>query len=325
MVELRLHGRKVESIFQLLGEQENDITYSVGWALARCPFFLRAFLEKVVVSTLDLESVLVRLQQHAEDKGFTDIEIEAPSQFHMIIEAKRGWNLPNRKQLEKYATRFSKSGATLERLVVMSECSKEYAKSNLEAEIAGVSVKPVSWKEVAALARDVLNRGSHEERRLLRELLTYLGRIVGMQNTSSNEVYVVSLRTKETPEGWGISWIDIVEKRGHYFHPAAERPWPKDPPNYIAFRYEGRLQSIHHIESYEVVTNFRERITEAPDKEQPPHFLYTLGPAFGPDKEIRTGKNIRQARHARCMLDTLFTCETISEAEKVSKERKEKL
>jgi hypothetical protein len=27
------------------------------------------------------------------------------------------------------------------------------------------------------------------------------------------------------------------------------------PPNYIGFRYEGRLQSVHHIDSFKIVHN----------------------------------------------------------------------
>jgi hypothetical protein len=40
MTELLLHKRKVESVFHLLGEHENDITYSVAWALSQSPHFL---------------------------------------------------------------------------------------------------------------------------------------------------------------------------------------------------------------------------------------------------------------------------------------------
>lgn len=35
MAELLLHNKKVESVFHLLGERENDITYTVAWALAQ--------------------------------------------------------------------------------------------------------------------------------------------------------------------------------------------------------------------------------------------------------------------------------------------------
>jgi 3-methyladenine DNA glycosylase AlkD len=34
MPDLFLHARKLESVFELLGAKENDITYSIGWALS---------------------------------------------------------------------------------------------------------------------------------------------------------------------------------------------------------------------------------------------------------------------------------------------------
>jgi hypothetical protein len=39
MTDLFLHGRKLDTVFDLLGSKENDITYSVGWALAQSPAF----------------------------------------------------------------------------------------------------------------------------------------------------------------------------------------------------------------------------------------------------------------------------------------------
>jgi len=44
MAELYLHQRQVQSVFNLLGEKENDITFSLGWALSRSPRFLCRFL-----------------------------------------------------------------------------------------------------------------------------------------------------------------------------------------------------------------------------------------------------------------------------------------
>jgi hypothetical protein len=35
MTDLTLHGRRVKTVFELLGDAEDDITYSVGWGT--CP------------------------------------------------------------------------------------------------------------------------------------------------------------------------------------------------------------------------------------------------------------------------------------------------
>jgi hypothetical protein len=47
MADLRLHGRPVETVFDLLGDKEDDITYSLGWALAHSDGLCRALLREV--------------------------------------------------------------------------------------------------------------------------------------------------------------------------------------------------------------------------------------------------------------------------------------
>ncbi len=120
MAEMYLHNHKVNSIFQLLGEHENDISYSVAWALAQCPSFLLEFLQKIGSPPANTNTVQIRLQHHETNGGITDIEIESSGRFYVIVEAKRGWNLPDRRQLEKYVARrsFKKSKAPFKRLMV---------------------------------------------------------------------------------------------------------------------------------------------------------------------------------------------------------------
>jgi 3-methyladenine DNA glycosylase AlkD len=64
MPELQLHNKSIETIFQLLGESENAITYSVGWALYRSPAFLREFLEAAIVHYDKKREVALRLQDY---------------------------------------------------------------------------------------------------------------------------------------------------------------------------------------------------------------------------------------------------------------------
>ena len=45
--ELTLYGRSVGTVFDLLGDKENDITYSLGWALAESERLSSALLEDV--------------------------------------------------------------------------------------------------------------------------------------------------------------------------------------------------------------------------------------------------------------------------------------
>jgi hypothetical protein len=56
VTELLLHGRRVESVFHLLGEHENDLTYSLAWALSQSPRFLTAFIRTTLGGTLVTEA-----------------------------------------------------------------------------------------------------------------------------------------------------------------------------------------------------------------------------------------------------------------------------
>lgn len=324
MAELFLHKRKVASVFHLLGEHENDITYSMAWALSQSPRFLNTFLKQTIGFNADPDKVTIRLQHHEKQAGITDIEIESPGLFFLIVEAKRGWNLPSLKQLQIYACRrsFTTSDGAVKRILPLSDCNREYALHAYGCnKIAGIDLQPTSWKEMVTLAQQAQKSASHAEKRLLRELLTYLRGLMNMQDIDSNWVYVVSLGPG-TPEGWSISWIDIVKKKRAYFHPVGGT-WPKEPLNYVGFRYNGKLQSIHHVEKADIFKDPHDKFPEIPSVNWPPHFLYKLGPEFAPAREVKTGTIYPNGR-VWCMLDTLFTSQTISQARDISKMRSEK-
>ena len=60
---------------------------------------------------------------------YTDIEIYDDSNFHIILEAKRGWNLPKTSQLEIYSKKesFFQSTNTFKKIFSISECTDDYA------------------------------------------------------------------------------------------------------------------------------------------------------------------------------------------------------
>lgn len=326
MPQLLLHSKPVESVFNLLGEKENDITYSVGWALSHSASFLREFLRSSVSfqGRMPMDSVAIRLQTYELDRGKTDIEIESAKHFYLILEAKRGWNLPSRRQLGKYLKRksFLTSRARLKAIVVLSECNAQYAKNNLDTpKNSQLPIIHSSWNDVFVCCKNARQRSTHAEKRLLRELSNYLQSIMTMKKIESNLVFVVALGgSKHALKGSSITSRDIVNKKRRYFHPFGRNGWPSDPPNYIGFRYRGRLQSIHHIESYEVFSDPHSIIKEIPSQKWDDHIVYKLGPAIKPTREVRTGNIFRNGR-VWCMLDTLFTSETISDARDLTKRR----
>ena len=310
MAKIYLHSKKIESVFELLGNNENDITYSIGWALANSHTFLRAFVKLVITKASHPEKAIIYLQEFKQDSGITDIEIRGED-FHIIVEAKRGWILPGNKQLNLYARRLTADNDQQNLIVAMSECSQEYASLHLPKNIDGITVKHISWNEIARLAESVKN-ASHAEKRLLEQLGVYLRRIVNMQNQLSNLVYLVSLGSG-IPEGCSISWIDIVEKKNRYFHPA-DKGWPSSPPNYLGFRYYGKLQRIHHVESWKIVDDLHSEIAEIGAKfGKHSHYFYKLGPAIIPSKVVKNGK-VWPSGRVWAMLDLLLTCDTVSDA-----------
>jgi hypothetical protein len=324
MAELTLHGSPVQTVFDLLGSKEDDITYSVGWGLAQSEAFTRAVLAEGFGDAEQGEITAIRLQESEQGTGRTDVEIET-ERLHLIVEAKRGWDLPLDSQLQQYADRLSARDERDGRIAVVSECAPYYPPVKaLPSVIDGVPVSYLPWKRIAELATSTAAASrSHAEKRLLAELTSYLKGLMTMQNVTSNLVYVVVLG--QDPLRWSsLTFKDTVVERGFYYHPVGGRKgWPRTPPNYIGFRFDGRLQQIRHVDHYEVVTRPHDYIPEIiPDADwsEEPHFLYTLGPPIEPPQPVVNGKIWPNAR-LWCALDLLLTCDTISEARDKTQER----
>ena len=102
MAVLKSYGQEIRSVFQLLGDTENDITSSLCWALVKCPEFLTRIIRSVCDATADPSQITILNQQYDHETGITDIELTDDQSFHIIIEAKKGWVLPGAEQLTKY-------------------------------------------------------------------------------------------------------------------------------------------------------------------------------------------------------------------------------
>lgn len=316
--DLVLYGRPITSVFELLGTKENDITFSLGWALAHSNTLREALVRSVFKGDTEPAIDRVSLQDRLGEHGVTDIELTGRD-THIVIEAKRGWEVPSRDQLAQYAPRLLARGQRYAALVTMSECSPALASAHLDRDIGGIPVVHFGWRDVDRLAAGLGT--THAEKRLLAELRDYFQRIVKMQNQESNLVFVVSL-SEERPPWSTLSWLQMVNERNRYFHPAGVDGWPKEPPNYIGFRYGGQLRTIHHIDEWKVTQDINAEMHElSPGRWDVPHYLYTLGPAIIPPGVIKTG-NIYPSGRVWAMLDLLLTCNTISEARDKTKARR---
>ncbi|ADB39098.1 hypothetical protein [Spirosoma linguale] len=326
MAQLSIYGKPITSFFQLLGDNENDISYSIGWALSQSPSFLRSFIQAVTGKLYDLQNLAIHLQAYQRTKGFTDFELILPGEFHLIIEAKKGWTYPTYDQLYKYATRedFVKSKATVKKLIVFTDCSRDYNNAFFtNREVSGYEVTVFSYSEIYQLVQWSQADGSNTEKRLLIDLRTYLETLITMQDKTSNLVWVVSLGEGHASFS-SLNFRQIVEQKKLYFHPIGGS-YRKEPPNYIAFRFDGKLQAVHHVDSFEVFKNPSQIDPSFDDTElECPYFVYRLGRPI-PSTPIPNGHKIVMANRVECMLDTLLTSSTISDALDLTKERLQSL
>lgn len=325
MSNLFINNDQINSVFTLLGEKENNISYSVAYSLANCKIFLKNFMLEVgygVLNDDECKRTDIILQNFDNEPGITDIEIILMDKFHIIIEAKRGWVFPSPSQIQKYSGRSTfKAKDVYKRLIVFNESNPEFTTRHFPyKEIDDVPVLVMSWKQIKNIVSRSSGMGRDFENRLLKELGVYLDKISTMQKKQNNRVYVVSLGG--VPEGWNISFIDVVRKYNKYFHPVGGKKggWPREPPNYIAFRYYGKLQSIHHIDSYEVFKDPNVYFPEIPTSNNnwELHYLYHLGPAMYPHHEVKAGAKIIRSMRVWAELDLLLTSSTIQEARDLS-------
>lgn len=268
------------------------------------------------------ELTAVQLQHAYTETGRTDIEVETEVRA-LVVEAKRGWNLPGEAQLLKYARRLNTDGERESHILVVSECRPDYPPvTALPSQLEGVPISYMPWSQVAEMVESTARTSRQTEKRLLRELHRYLKGLMTTQNTTLNLVYVAALNNDQLD--WSsLTFHDFVVKRQRYFHPVGNG-YPKTPVNYIGFRFRGRLLSIHHIGAYEVVTGLHQYFPEVRpevDWTEKPHFLYALGPAFGPSREVRTGRNLYAPGGSWCALDLLQTCDTVANATNRTRER----
>ncbi len=317
---LAIHGKEPSNVFQLTGSDENSATFALGWVLERSPAYRKLVMGAVFGDSLDVSNAAIALQRHAEDGGYTDLEVQSGRQFHVIFEAKRWWSVPTVKQFERYLPRLDAGRAERRRLISVSAADATYARRQLPDQIDGIGLIHLSWGDLERLAEKArYQAGSFEEKLWLRQWIRHLQEFISMERQNNNNVYVVALGTQAMIEGQKHTWIDVVEKDKCYFHPVGHT-WPVQPPNYIGFRYRGKLQSVHHIDSFDVAENISTVNPLWPETEID-HFIYQLGPPMRPSKEVKSGTIWH--RRVWCAIDTLLSgaFDTISDAINETKRR----
>lgn len=319
MTELLLFKDKCDTVFALNGTDENSATYALGWTLHKSPALLRALASSClkVPPSIDTEQVSINLQNFGSDKGYTDIEIKHQSCFHLIFEAKKGWVLPGRAQLEKYVSRFKNDHGAYENnrqvLISLSAASDDYGERNLDPDIEGYPLIHFSWQTLVNLLHSTMKDSkSRTEKYWLKECAKHLKGYISMTSPINNLAYCVVLADKNIGSD-DYTWADVVEKDRKYFHPVGGN-YPKIPPNYIAFRKGGELLSVHHIDTFDVVNNLNSVHPKWPETNLD-HYVYDLGSPMKPTQTMKNG-GIHNVGRYWCALDTLLSgdCKTIKDA-----------
>jgi hypothetical protein len=302
------HGRDLRSVFDLLGVDENHLTAAFGWTLACSPRLMAALLTRLGVIDPGNESAYTVDMEVLDDSGRTDLELPGPGRL-LVIEAKRGWNLPSEEQLSRYASRILDIGDG--QLVTLSDCSLEWAGLKLPREVAGVPVVHLPWSAVQSAIWDAIRTTGGHERLWLRQLHEYLRGALQVTEVDSAEVYCVVVTRQRFGDRTFRDYID----EGFYFFPYGwGHGWPVTPPNFLAFRWDSQVQRVCRVVHHEVVADLNERwpaIPPAP-KETAPHVVCRLGPPLRM-APLPAGRNYRATR-LWVLLDQLFTAATLEEA-----------
>lgn len=283
MPALSRHGADVSSVFSLVGDDENDLTAALGFAFARCPTLYQAVLQRVWPAAVNAntDGVVLALEVRAAD-GRTDLEVRSAGAL-VIFEAKRGWMLPTTSQLQQYAGRIRRqqSGGAL---VTLSQASHALAQANLPSVVAGVPVVHLPWRDVLADIGESRSACRGRERLWLNELQEYLKGVIRMRPVADSMTYSVVLNEAKPGDGGARTYLEYVTEELCYFHPYGTGGWPNEPPNFMAFRWQGKVQRIHRVRHSEVVASLLDRWPDVPktpltDRQ---HAVYELGPPERP-------------------------------------------
>jgi hypothetical protein len=154
-----------------------------------------------------------------------------------------------------------------------------------------------------------------QERVWLDEFHNYLRKAIKMRDPADSWTYCVVISNDRPGNGGLRTFRDFVTDEGCYFHPYGwGKGWPRTPPNFLAFRWDGQVQRIHRVVRAEVISNLQVRWPDIPEADDTtrPHAVYYLGPRL-PGTPIPNGARYR-AQRRWIILDHLLTNATLKDA-----------
>jgi hypothetical protein len=315
-----LHNRKISSDYQLLGNDENALTYALGHCLSHDRIFLAAFLRRCKfkgVKSTNVGRAEIHLQEQQEEKGIVDLEIFIEGKLQLIVEAKKGGGYPGFDQIKKYMKRLI-TRQVESRVVVLTEVIDDIIRKSLMQQF-GKHIEFLTWSDVLYLSQSLIE--GNNATFTIHSFSAFMKEVYAMNLNVEEEVWIVPLSTKWKTKKEHMSAAEVHVKYGFW----VMGNWKTRRSLYMAFRYDGRLQYIGRIKGIESGLKSSEicpmDVRDFWRPEYEPYDVVRLDKVIPFPIKLSSG-NIYN-KHIYCDFDLLLTSKSILEAESRMRKRRE--
>jgi hypothetical protein len=325
---LRAYDRPVTTPFGLLGTDENALSFALGYTFQQCPLLLQWFLRAIGISGVHqsaLQRASIHLQQHRSGEpgqGITDIEVYLRGEFHVIIEVKVGLAVPTIEQCRKYLTRFHDEPS--QKLVALIQSPDRALLEGYAKQERALSKRLVAfqWADfIPECVRLMLGTSaSAHEKEWVRSFYSFLDQEYPMK-AFSTEVWILPISTEPL---WlnGMSHWDIHREYQVWWDYREHSVRPL----YLAFRFDGKLDSIYRVRSIEhgipIINLVPEMRNIKRDWPKLPSTVWHFDQAVKLTRPLITGPGMYN-RRVRCDLDLLLFCNSVKEIEEEMRNRRQ--
>ncbi|MRS03414.1 hypothetical protein EG832_09360, partial [bacterium] len=153
---LSVHSKQICSEYELIGHDENALTYALGHSLSHDKKFLSSFLRLCNfknVTSRNIGHAQIDLQKKESESGIVDLEIFIEGRLHLIIEAKIGAGYPRISQIEPYVKRLDDKCAQA-RVVVLTKIIDDKIKYELKKAFKE-RIYFLTWSDVLGLTEEL--------------------------------------------------------------------------------------------------------------------------------------------------------------------------
>ena len=323
-------GRTISTPFGLLGNDEDALSFALGYTFRECPRLLQRFLSDIGVPGIRVATLArarIDLQKHGAatgHKGITDIEIRLPGVFHVIIETKIGQSVPTIEQCSKYVLRLEDTNEPNQKLVALVGSADNTLAERYATQEPSLHDRLVAYNWVSFFPHclRLMRNDDHSPAGMsVRWFYSFLDREYHMK-AFTTEVWIVPASTKRlSPDGCSLFDTHLLRK---VFWDA--RPQPVRPL-YIAFRANAEVKEIHRVLSIEHDTPPIKYVPELKEMEETskwrePMTIWHLDEPVPLPNPIPTGPGLFQ-RSVRCDMDILLSSRSVKEIEDKMKARRE--